>query len=321
MPLLPYGAQCDELRKIEKLEPPANVRTGPPPGLASKSSESCTVCGMAEAYSCATCRAVAYCCAEHQVRDWHWHARVCPRLSEIAEDAALLDASTPDGLCEGLIRRNRGASVAADWTEYLGRAPDPARAEQRVFTALASRPLTLARWIDRLDLAATAERVRIHVIGASHRELEVPPSLYEELSFLWPAVEFELLLVGPELPEPRESALSHQRLRFRLVRGLYRRALWEHVGRPDLVVGFHCGLLVYPSWGPTMRGLLGSGPPIVLTSYRGFEQDAEARLLERVGAKSVALPERNPFASLSARRSNTIANDVTWDNAFAMVVR
>jgi hypothetical protein len=324
--LLPYVTQCVELRKIEKLEPAAPLGAMSPPALlateAARRDDACTVCGSARALRCTGCGAIAYCSAEHQTQDWYWHARVCANLREIAEDTSLVTAIAPGELCDRFVRRDGEARVPKDWTSYLGYAPDSASPEHRVFTSFASRPLTLIHWIHRLELGTSSERLSIHVMGASQAEVTVPSVLYEELLRFLPAVSFDIVLVGPELPEVPASLLpQNERLRLRLVHGLYRRELWEHVGRPDILIGFNCGLIVYRTWGATIPGLIGSGPPIVLTSYRRFEQDTEARLVESIGAVRVTDSEPNPFASLSARRSHTIANDVTWDNAFAMAVR
>ena len=103
---------------------------------------------------------------------------------------------------------------------------------------------------------------------------------------------------------------------MRAVTALYRRDLWPALGRPDLVIGYDCGLLLYPTWKPTMHDLRGSGVPFALTSYRAWEAAGEARLLRAIGAEPLLAPTPNPFASLSARRSTTLANDLAHDNAF-----
>jgi arylsulfatase A-like enzyme len=138
----------------------------------------------------------------------------------------------------------------------------------------------------------------------------------------FPGTRFELALIGPKLdepdpdPDPADSPLT---LRART--GLYRRALWSELGRPDLVIGYHCGLHLYPTWKPTILELRGSGVPFVLTSYRSWEAEAEARLLIAVGATRVHGPTPNRFASLASRQSTTIANDVAHDNEWVSVWR
>ena len=61
--------------------------------------------------------------------------------------------------------------------------------------------------------------------------------------------------------------------------------------------------------------------PFAITSYRSWEAAAERRLLVSLGATELAAPHENPFASLSSRRSATIANDVSRDNSFVSVWR
>ncbi len=329
MALLPYALQCDELRKIAALESWHGPAAETPPLLvlsdAAGAAPPCVVCGRAAAGLCARCRGAAYCSEEHQATDWHWHARVCTQLGHVAEDAAWLAGASETTLSVlGSCARN--AAVPRNWQEHRGTAPDRSSARDRVHTRLASRPLTLALFIDRLGLAASAAsgdgRLRIHVIGAARAELDVPGVLYQELARFWPAIDFRLALVGPELPAGARSPVERsEKLRCVVHRGVYGRALWRLLGQPDLIAGFHCGLPLYPTWAPTLHELIGAGPPLLITCYRRFEQEAEARLLDAVGATRVVEPEPNPFASLAARRSTTIVNDVTYDNAHAMVVK
>ena len=103
--------------------------------------------------------------------------------------------------------------------------------------------------------------------------------------------------------------------------GLYGKGRWGELGRPDLVIGFDCGLLMYPTWKATILELRGSGVPFVITSFRGWEAAAEARLLAAVKATCLIAPEANPWASPAGKRSTTIANDVSFDNAFVSAWR
>jgi hypothetical protein len=149
-------------------------------------------------------------------------------------------------------------------------------------------------------------------MAAAQREREVPPVLWATLDHLFPGTRFEIALIGPELDDSST---------IRTRRGLYRRGLWTELGRPDLVIGYHCGLHLYPTWKETILELRGSGVPFALTSYRSWEAAAEARLLTAVGLTPVLSPMPNPFASLACRRSWSIANDVARDNSWIAVWR
>lgn len=155
-----------------------------------------------------------------------------------------------------------------------------------------TRPRTLASMA-----AAIAPHARVvHVMAAAQREADVPAELW---------APFEVTLIGPELPGGR----------------LYRRALWDELGKPDLIIGFHCGLMMYPTWKPTILDLKGSGVPFVITSYRDWEAAAEAKLLTAVGVQCLQPPMRNPHASSLPKRSATIANDYSLDNAYVSAWR
>jgi hypothetical protein len=97
---------------------------------------------------------------------------------------------------------------------------------------------------------------------------------------------------------------------------LYSRELWAELGTPDLIIAYNAGLMMYPTWKQTILGLRSAGVPFVITSFREWEAAAEARLLTAVGAKCLLPPQANPWASLMGKRSSTIANDVSFDNAF-----
>src|SRR5690606_17487312 len=214
-----------------------------------------------------------------------------------------------------LVERSGRATIdaLAGWDDLL----DPAIVgpRRRLMTDLASRPLTLARALADLDVPTRSARpgaLTIHVMAAAEPELRVPPALWAALGRLAPGARLELALIGPELDHAQARAVEvdDAALSLRVHAGLYRRALWSVLGRPDLVIGYDCGILLYPAWKATIVDLRGSGVPFVITSYRPWEAAAEARLLTAVGVQPLRAPAANPFASLACRRSRTIANDV-----------
>jgi hypothetical protein len=309
MPLLDYPAQVAELEKIARLSPPRAVRRAPPE-LGAAGAGECLVCGARPARPCGACGGVFYCSEEHQRVDACWHDAACEALRAIAEDAALAASGPREALIAELRARPAGP-VPDNWDMFLGAGPETAR--RRLLTDLATRPLTLARALAALDVRVGA-RVAIHVMGAARREREVAPELWAELGRWFPGSRFELALVGPELVPGPDVACGPVALRLR--RGVYGRELWGELGRPDLVIGYDCGLLMYPAWKPTILGLRGSGAPFVITSYREWEAAGEARVLAAVGAARLLAPAANPFASLAGKRSTTVANDVAYDNAY-----
>jgi hypothetical protein len=321
VPLLDYPVQVLELEKIAQLSPsPAMQRELPGLGDAN-AAVACLVCGARPARACAACGGVSYCGEAHQRVDARWHDLVCADLEAIAEDAAFA-AKGP--LVDTLIERIGRVQLhdLTSWDDLL--ETEIVGARRRLLTDLATRPLTLARALAHLDIPARAARsgvLSIHLMAAAQREHELPPALWATLNRLFPGTRFELALVGPKLddsPAPEATGLP---LTLRTHTGLYRRELWSELGRPDLVLGYHCGLHLYPTWKATILELRGCGVPFVLTSYRSWEAAAEARLLTAVGVTRVLGPAPNPFASLASRRSSTIANDVAHDNAWVSVWR
>jgi hypothetical protein len=304
MPMLGYAAQVAELEKIARLSP-ARGAVEAVPGLGEPEDVPCLVCERRPARACAGCGSVHYCSAEHQRVDACWHDAVCAALRAIAEDAAFVASAAREVLVAELCARVVDGEVPDDWDMFLGAGPETAR--RRVLTDLATRPLTLASALVRLGVRARP-RITVHVMAAAQREREVAPALWGALARWFPGTRFELALVGPELPAgPETLAVGPVALRMRT--GPYRRELWDELGRPDLVIGYDCGLLMYPAWKPTILGLRGSGVPY-------WEAAGEARVLAAVGAARVLAPAANPFASRAGKRSTTLANDVAYDNAF-----
>ncbi|PCC71273.1 MYND finger [Nannocystis exedens] len=310
--LLDYPSQCAELEKMARLESPPPATFEPASLAAPSSAATCLVCGASPARACLGCDGVAYCGDPHRRLDLRWHAPVCPELRRIADDLACFAEHSREQLEAGLLARaRRSAAVPTGWDDWLG--PDLSPALRRCLSDLATRPLTLAHVLTLLSEhvpKATSGTTAVHVIAAAQRERDVSPALWLELERLFPGRRFAITLIGPEL------AAGDLGPAVRVVPGLYRRALWAELGRPDLVIGYDCGLLLYPSWKSTMHDLRGSGVPFAITSYRGWEAAGEARVLRAIGAVPLLPPAPNPFASLSARRSTTIANDLARDNAF-----
>jgi hypothetical protein len=155
-------------------------------------------------------------------------------------------------------------------------------------------------------------------MAASTRDLEAP-ALYGELLAVFPGSRIELSFVGPELPALLLEGVTG--IRFSLHARAYRKTLWSELGHPQSIAAFNAGLLIYPSWKDTLLELAGCGVPLVITSYRSWEAHAEAELLTSLGAVCIEPPAPNPFSSLAWRRSSTIANDVSRDNAYLSVWR
>jgi MSS51 C-terminal domain len=322
--MLPYAMQVAELEKVARLEAGHTTQRNERPRLSEPKEfddARCLVCSLAPSGWCEECRSVYYCRAEHQEVDARWHDAVCERLREILDDTAFRERRSATELASRLLERagerERDRTVLAGWDAYWGHESFGEPAERRVLGDLASRPLTVARLLDDLKVPPTGQKlVRIHVMGASEKELEAP-ALYAELAAFRAESSFEIALVGPQLPIVDVEPL--ERVCFTLHAREYRRELWSEIGRPDLIVAFDAGLLIYRSWQATMLELFGSGVPLAITSYRAWEAKGEAELLSSVGATCLRKPMRNPFFSQAWRRSHTVANDVSQDNSYVSV--
>lgn len=332
--MLPYAQQVIELEKLARLEPARFAQHERPlPRLGPKSPKArCLVCGRAQARPCERCGFVSYCAEKHQVEDERFHRVVCESFRELAEDRKLRARVGERALVRELLDRAALADRAAtlgSFEDYVAAFEPRAGASLtgarlRVFTDLSTRVLTLAgalAGLGVLEQHAPDAFVRVHLLAAAGPEQAVPLELWSELLRFFPQRRFELTLVGPELSAAREVENPERTLLIRSVRALYDVSLWSSVGEPTLMLGYDCGLILYPSWESTMRGLVGRGIPLVLTSYRAWEAELERELLSGAGFQCLAAPQPNRFASRSARPSSTLVNDLSFDNAIVSAWR
>lgn len=326
MSYLPYPEQRSELDKLMRLDPAAFDT--PPRELPALGpvdpAECCVVCGAHGAKPCGGCGFAHYCGVEHQRQDERYHRAVCASLAQVQEDRASRAELGDAALVELMLKRAAATGQLASFEDYLG-VPEQGPLEAPVLrrmTELASRPLTLAGVLFALKLAGPETReLRVHVMGAAAREHEAPLSLWGELARFFPRAHVELSLVGPELEQRSAQVAAAGRLSVRTRRGLYDTKLWEQLGKPDLVIGFNCGLVLYPTWENSIKSLIRSGAPFVITSYRSWEVRAEAKLLVASRARPLFNPRSNLFASRAPRPSTTLVNDVSFDNAFVSAWR
>lgn len=317
-PWLDYPTQVSELEKMARQTPSPAVVGRALPELVPAKAAACLVCGARPARVCAACGSVSYCGVEHQRKDARWHEPVCSALRAVAEDQRASE-NLGEAIAELRARGARSTDLRAlrGWDDYFG-TDDLTPERRRRLTDLATRPLTLANMVIALELPAS-EVLRVHVMAASQREADVPHAAWAEAARLL-GVRLELALVGPELPD-RPTSAPEPGVAVQASRALYDRALWSELGRPDLIIGYDCGLMMYPSWKSTILDLRGSGVPFVITTFRVWEAAAEARLLSAVRATCLLAPKPNPWATLMGKRSSTIANDLSFDNAYVSAWR
>lgn len=314
---IPYAAQVQELSAIERLLGQGAPWAAAPPPLGPAGRRGCLVCGAAGARLCSGCGAVAYCGAEHQAADARWHGPVCEALLWAREDEEAI-APDPDRSALPAPTPYSGSPLLG-WAERLGRLPEAARPDDRRLTWRLSRPLTVVSLAERLGWVGPGSDVfRVHVAGATPAEVQAAPDAWGELPARWPAARVHVAFVGPELAGTRAPA-GGARLEVSVRAGLYGPALAEALGQPAVVVAFDAGLVRYPSWERTVRGVVEAGWPLVVTSYSPWELVLEARLLAATGARHLLPPGPNAFASLGPLRSSTIANAVRYENGWMSV--
>jgi MSS51 C-terminal domain/MYND finger len=216
---------------------------------------------------------------------------------------------------------------------------------RRAVTEALSRPMTAAFALQNMTIPhlSTGESTPfvMHMLGASRRELDLlfafvllPPMFSRLLSV--PVERVELVLVGPALQDADLAVCRRRRRKFAregltvtCAGGEYHTWLARNNNgarhapppSPHLAIAFNAGLVMYPGWRPTVTALVSRQIWTVVTSFRGWESDAEGKLLQNVFKRRVRLatpPQRNPFGSNQTKRSVSIANDVFYDNSFVL---
>lgn len=222
----------------------------------------------------------------------------------------------------------RATSAALDvdavrsWEDYLALyAPAAAAAGRceliaderavRLASSAFSFVLTLAAFLPRLlPDCSPAHEVALHVIGA-RAEAMMPDYLWDELALLHPDLPgIEITLVGDHVPRSRRAQSARGLpLQVDAVRGLYHDTELPSAREPNAFILFNPGIghpLLRERWGPTIKKLLESGKPILLTSFSASDQERDVVELHKLAANLgcshhidfLVQPQVNPFRSL-----------------------
>ena len=162
-----------------------------------------------------------------------------------------------------------------------------------------SRALTIFDVLQRLDLERGGDgALRCHLLGADHREgrtIEESAAVFAPLCVLlrgrrWS--EVRLLLCGPNCgldgarkdvwhDAPRSADVPENEPRLKLC---YSSAVYDECAAahdtPHVAIAFNAGLWGYDSWASSVRAVLRSECPLVITSYNELEADDDQETLE-----------------------------------------
>ncbi|CAJ2508480.1 Uu.00g135060.m01.CDS01 [Anthostomella pinea] len=181
----------------------------------------------------------------------------------------------------------------------------------RMFFACASNTATMSLTILSAleDISWEAPQLRLHIVGATGRELTALAS-FEEILHLTPSLRgLHITAVGPGLPSVLDNGRNgHHYMpksdleccpactadgRTRSVsmyQGLYHEfAKTGDYEKPDLVVLFNSGWVdgddALSDWEPTIQGLVEDNVPALFTTYNAGEAQNEQMRMRALGAK------------------------------------
>lgn len=199
----------------------------------------------------------------------------------------------------------------------------------QIFSQQLSGPLTILFGIQTMGLKLTVQSTlyTIVLMGASSVEQKFKEYL-QLLLYFSPFSELEtiklkVLFVGPELETTNSIFLIDDKIELHFFPMYFHDFLKENVEHKiDLIIGLNCGFVLYPSWGSSLKALVESNLPALITTYRKWEQEGEVKLLKKVFNSNFILhPQPNPFASLEVKQSGTIFNDIFYDNSYIYAIQ
>jgi splicing suppressor protein 51 len=166
---------------------------------------------------------------------------------------------------------------------------------------------------------ATQEKLTLHLIGATPKELDAL-MLFEELLHLLPTLkDLHCVFVGLEMPRPmlnaddsasdgeidldscapctaagRKRSMSMHKTSYHSFSSL------PSYNAPELAVAFHTGHSqeAVSSWSPTIRLLSHASFPTVFTTYNRKEMEEETAILTGLGARFLVQGEKNRWRGM-----------------------
>ncbi|KAJ1616130.1 hypothetical protein T492DRAFT_1108664 [Pavlovales sp. CCMP2436] len=273
---------------------------------------SCTTIGAAGVYATAVGAARL-----RMAADAAWLATLAHRAAFV--DPALV--SRPSGEPGGLPPTSwadywqwRGWNAHAAGALGPGAAHAPFR---RQLSAMLTFPMTLAHVLarPRFGFASTERSLDIVLLGA-RAEGSLPPSAWAELTHAVPALRgLQLRMVGPMVDTKLATGSSREvwsahGMRTSIHRGYYHELLADTeqaqlLAAPDAFVLFHPGLSHVGwacAWTPTMRRVLATGVPVLITGFSQEDSRANLRFVESLcsqsGGRRCGKLWTNPFASI-----------------------
>ena len=180
----------------------------------------------------------------------------------------------------------------------------------KVITANALSPsLTMIHSLQRLAYQfPQRDSFVLHFVGATLLEmLAVSRATEEFLHWLPPHItSLYAVFIGPQVGGdqlfqvdtcPKCTASGRKRFSQQC------KILWHELRpsdpQPDAILVLNSGChdtRLYPTWEPSLKKMLATGVPMILTSYTSAEATLDACILQRYGAH-VNWCEQNPFAS------------------------
>jgi splicing suppressor protein 51 len=184
---------------------------------------------------------------------------------------------------------------------------------------------------------ATKSTIKLHLVGATGKELDAL-MLFEEMLHLLPSLqELHCAFVGLEMPTPQSPSeklvldccpecTKAGRIRsVEMWKGAYHDYIkTDNYSKPDLAVAFHTGHSqeMVEEWTPTIKYLVNADHCTIFTTFNEKEMAEETEILKSLGAKFLVQGEKNKWKGMKPMLEvmEEIENSVYYNNQCWYVV-
>ncbi|CAI5714677.1 unnamed protein product [Peronospora destructor] len=235
---------------------------------------------------------------------------VLAMYESMVEDAQYATTSEASKLFAEVLQSSRRESSEweekwqlTSWTDYLKLyRPNEewleGRRALRLMSSAYSYVMTLGRFLPELVDTDKRQKVELHVIGA-RAEAMFPRYLWDELSFFHPGKQFDIKLVGDQVPiisarEKTPTTNENELIWLEMIHGLYHKIEPRSLNTPDAFVLYNPGVghpRLRENWKLTLQTVLASCKPLLITSFSLEDQQCDIAALQDLVASSPALKQ------------------------------
>lgn len=310
----------------------------------------CIVCSAKKCpIQCTVCLSVFYCSDKHQKIHREKHEQVC-QLLKLNFDLSLfnyknsisLPKFTTIPIRHGLVKLPRDLMELINIFMkelYVVFTKTIETLEAYSLIDLFAPPANIIFGLEKANLLKNRKfrknKLVIHIVGADEEEQSWNWGFFMEFMFHWikNLEKLTVVVIGPNIKPLKKlfnlfgicgrcNVSSSNAICFSLSNFYHN---LDNLSKPDIVVGFNCGIFLFPSWKKSIPKLLKhSGVPLLLTDYTLDWLQKDLSVVKNNTSKKIKIivnPKKNAFRCISPYRSvDVIRNPICYKNAFIILI-